>query len=133
VIGCALALDLDQNREISGGLAVPRIERLEELETVRLGVNSNLDDGAVLGRGLECVLTGIVTAWGKLVATGVLELEELAIAANKIIGDGVKGQAASERESGDDIGRCDESMGGGVGIVTASEVTVVRGEDYESD
>ena len=130
VIRCALALNLDQNRQIGGGLSVPRLERREELETFALGVNSNLDGGTVSGRGLESVLSGVVATRGEFVASGVVKLEGLAISAGEGVRERVESEVASESHGGDDFGGSDESVGSRVSIVTASEVTVVRGNDY---
>ena len=130
VIRCALALNLDQNRQIGGGLSVPRLERREELETFALGVNSNLDGGTVSGRSLESVLSGVVAARGEFVASGVVKLEGLAISAGEGVRERVESEVASESHGGDDFRGSDESVGSRVSIVTASEVTVVRGNDY---
>lgn len=45
VIRRALALHLDQHRQVLGLLAIPRLEGLQELETVRLGVDGDVDAG----------------------------------------------------------------------------------------
>ena len=71
--------------EVGRGLTVPWREGLETLETLRLGVNGNLDRRTVLRRGLEGVLTRVVTARGELVAVGVGELERLAIGAGESV------------------------------------------------
>lgn len=43
VIGGALALDLDQDGQIGQILAVPLVEGLQQLQALRLGIDSNLD------------------------------------------------------------------------------------------
>lgn len=133
VVGGALALDLDEDGEVLGSLAVPGLEGLEELETVRLGVDGDLDAGAVGGGSLEGVLTGVVAAGRELVAGGVLELEGLAVSTDERVGQGVEGEAAGEGQSGGEIGGSDKGVGGGVSVVTASEVTVVGGDDCVED
>ena len=101
------------------------------METVALGVNSNLDGSTVRGRGLEGILSGIVTARRELLAAGVRELEWLAISANEGVSERVEGKVASESHSSDNIGRCDKCVGSRVGIVTSGEVTVIGGDDCE--
>ena len=131
-IRTALALDLDEDREIGRGLTIPGLEGLEKLETLRLGVDSNLDAGTVCGRSLEGVLTGVVTARRELVTSWVREFEWFAISALESVRERVEGEITSKSHSSDEIRRGDESMGGRVSIVTTSEVTVVGGDDCES-
>jgi hypothetical protein len=50
VIGCALALNLDQNGHVDEILAVPFVEGLQQLQTVAVGVNIYTNLGAVLKR-----------------------------------------------------------------------------------
>ncbi|PMB63621.1 hypothetical protein BM221_010520 [Beauveria bassiana] len=52
VIGSGLSLGLDKNGYILGILAIPRLERLENLETIRGRGDLDVDSRAVLGRGL---------------------------------------------------------------------------------
>ena len=129
MVGCTLALDLNEDRKVSGGLAVPRRKGFEELKTLRLGVNGDLDGETVLGRRLEGVLARVVTARGELVTVGGGELEGLAVRANERVGERVEAEVTSEGHRGDDIGGSDEGMGGGVGVVTTGEVTVVGRDD----
>lgn len=121
----ALALDLDEYGEIGGSLAIPRRERLEKLETLRLRVNCNLDGGTVLGRGLERVLTGVVSTRRELKARRVGELEGLAVGTGEGVRERVEPEITSKCHSGDDVGGSDESVGGRVGIIAAGEVAVV--------
>ena len=129
VVSRALALGLDEDGEVGGGLAIPRLEGLEELETVRLGVNCDLDGRAVGRRRLEGVLAGVVATGRKLVTRGILKLEGLAISTDERVGDGVEGEGAGKGEGGGDVGGGDEGVGGRVGVVTTGEVAVVRGDD----
>lgn len=125
----ALALDLDQNGEIGRGLAIPRSEGLKELETVGLRVNGNLNASTV-GRGcLVGILTRIEAVGGKLLARWVGELEGLSIAAREPVRDGVECEITGEGHGGYEVRRSNESVSSGVGIITAGEVTVVRGDD----
>ena len=121
----ALALDLDENREIAGGLAIPRSERLEELKTVGFGTDGNLDTGTISGGSLVGVLAGVKATGGKLLASRVGEPERLAIGTSESICDGVEGEVSSESHGGDEIRGGDEGVSSGVSVVTASEVTVV--------
>jgi hypothetical protein len=125
----ALANNLNQDRAVLGIFAIPRGERLEELKTVALGVNLNLNVGSVGRRGLEGVLASIISTGRKFVACGGRELEGLARGSRNGISERVEAEGSSEGHGSDNIRGSDESMGSGVSIVTASEVTVVRGND----
>lgn len=131
VISCAFALDLDENGDIGGLLAIPLLEGLQELKTVGLGINLDLNGSAVCGRSLEGVLSRIVATGRELKARGRRELEGLARRGGDRVGQRVEGKGTSKGKSSDDIGRGDEGVSGGVSIVASSEVTVVRGDDYE--
>jgi hypothetical protein len=129
VVGGTLADDLDEDGSVDNVLSVPSLEGLQELETVRLGVDGDLDGRPVLGRSLVSVLTGIVTLGGELETGGVGELELLAVGTLERVGQGVEGQRTGKRHGGDKVGRGDKGVGGRVGVVTTSEVSVVRGDD----
>lgn len=129
VVSGALAENLDQDGEVMRLLAVPWLEGLEELKTVRSGADNDIDRSTVLRWGLEGILSRVIATRRKLVAGGILELEGLAISASEGVGQGVEGQVASESHGGDDVRGSDEGVGGRVGVVTASEVTVVGGDD----
>jgi hypothetical protein len=103
VISCTLALDLDQYREIFGGLAVPRRERLEELKAVTLRANSNIDGDPVHRRCLVCILTGVVATRREFLASGVGELEGFAVRASKSISQRVEAKIARESKSCDNV------------------------------
>jgi len=81
----ALALDLDQDRKILWCLAIPRVEWLQELQTIRAGVDSNVNGSAVGGRRLVGVLARVVSTGGKLITSWYLELEWLAISTGKSV------------------------------------------------
>jgi hypothetical protein len=83
VVSRALALDLDEDRNIFRGLAIPRLERLQELKTVGFRVDGDLDGSTVGGRSLESVLTGVVATGRELVAVGSIELELLTVSADE--------------------------------------------------
>jgi hypothetical protein len=78
---------------------------------------------------LERVLTRIVSPWRQFVPRRIRELEWFAVRANERVRERVESQLAGECECSDDIRRGNEGVGGGIGIVTASEVSVVRRDD----
>jgi hypothetical protein len=127
----ALALNLNQDREIFGLLAVPWCKRFQELETVALGINSNLDRCRVGGRGLEGVNSRIIALWWQFGARRSREFKWLAIGTNKSIGEGIEGQVAREGKCGHDIGRGNKGVGSRVGVIPSGKVTVVRGYDWK--
>ena len=129
VIGRALAQNLDQNREVLSVLAIPRLEGLEQLETVGGGCDGNVDRRAILGRSLEGVLARVVAAGRKLVARRVAEFELLAICALQRIRDRVEVETTGKDHGGDEIRAGDEGMRCRVSVVAASKVAVVRGDD----
>ena len=129
VVGGTLANDLDKDGSVNNVLSVPSLERLQKLESVGLGVDSDLDGGSVLRRSLVGVLTGIVSLGGELETSGVGELELLAVSALERVGQGVEGQGTGKGHGGDEIGGGDEGVGGGVGIVTTGKVSVVGSDD----
>lgn len=92
------------------------------------------------------ILTGIVAVGGEAFAGGFLELELLAIGVGDWLGQymshidwgrenitGVSKRVEVQRSGNghcdDEIGRGDERVGGGVGVVATSEVTVVGRDD----
>ena len=129
MVSRALALDLDEDGEVCGSLAVPSLEGLEELETLRLGVDGHLNSETVLGRGLEGVFAWVVTARGKFVTVGGGELEGLAVSTDERVGDGVEAEVSSKGHRGDNIGGSDERVGGRIGVVTAGEITIIGSDD----
>jgi len=103
VISGTFALGLDKNRGIDNVLAVPRLERLEQLKTVRCFANSNLDGGSIARRCLEGVLARIVAFARELVTGRLGEFELLAIGALQTVGQGVEFEVAGKDESGNDL------------------------------
>ena len=110
-------------------LSIPCVERLEELETVGGGGDSNVDGGALGGGSLVSVHTRVVSTGGKTSAGGLLEHELVAILVLEGVGEGVEVQGAGKRHGDNEIRGGNEGVGGGVGVVTSSEVTVVRRDD----
>jgi hypothetical protein len=129
VISGGLALGLDEDREILGILAVPRLEGGKDLETVGGGGDIDSDTGTVLGGSLVSVLAGVVAANGETVTGGRRELELLAVLVLEGVGEGVEVEGAGNGQGDDHVGRGDEGVGSGVTVVSASEVTVVGGDD----
>ena len=70
-----------------------------------------------------------VAVGGKTSTSGLLEHELVAVLVLKGVGEGVEVQGAGKRHGDNEIGGGDEGVGGGVGVVTSSEVTVVRRDD----
>lgn len=129
VVSGGLTLSLDQNRKVGGVLAIPSVEGLEDLETVRGGGNGNVDLGAVLRRSLVGVHSGIVSVCRKTVTGRGLELELIAVLVLERIGQRVEVEGTGDGHGDDEVRGGDESVGSGVGVVTRGEVTVVRRDD----
>jgi hypothetical protein len=89
VIGCALALGLDEDREV-GGCTIPDLEGLEKLETVALGVNSDVDAGTVCRGRLEGVLARVIATRWQFITGRSLELEGLPSAPMRESAKGLK-------------------------------------------
>jgi len=125
VVGGGLALSLDQDGAVNSILAIPRSERLEDLETV--GSRGDLDGNgrAVLGRSLVGVTAGVVAASRKSIALRRREHELLAIGTNELVLERVEGELAGNGHGNDDIRRGNKSVGSRVAIVTTGEVAVV--------
>lgn len=64
----AFALNLDGDGKVGGLLAILWLEGLEQLETVALGVNGDVDAGTV-SRGL--LVTGVISTGRQPVARGI--------------------------------------------------------------
>lgn len=60
---------------------------------------------------------------------GIRELERLAIRALEGVGQRVESEISCEGEGSNEFGGSDEGVCGWVGIISASEVTVVRSDD----
>lgn len=129
VVGGSFALALDQDGEVGGVLAVPRLEGSQDLETVTLGRNSDLDRLALGGRSLVGVTAGVVSVGGETLTSGGSEQELVAILVLQLVGKRVELEGTGNGHGDDQVGRGDESVGSRVGVVTASEVTVVGGDD----
>lgn len=96
------------------------------MEAVALGINSNIDGDPVHRRRLVCILTGVVTTRWELLATGIGELERLAVGASKSVGQWVKSKIARESKGRNDVGRGNEGVRSRIRIIATREITVVR-------
>lgn len=129
VVSGGLAVALDQDGQVGGVLAVPGAESTKDLKTLTLGGDGDVQSVAVRGRGLVGVTTRVVALGGEALTSGGLELELLAILVLQSVREGVELEGTSNGHGNDKVGRGDESVGGRVGVVTASEVTVVGRDD----
>ena len=103
------------------------------METVALGINSDVDSSTVSRGRLESILSRIVTTGRQLIAGRVRESEGLAVRANERVSERVEGETTGKGHSSHDIGRCDEGVGSWISVVTSSEVTVVGSNDYSEN
>jgi len=92
VVSCALALHLNQNGQVLRVLAIPLLEGLEELETVTCGLNHDLDREAILRRGLEGVLSRVISARRELKSRRSGEFERSARGGGQGVGKRVEGE-----------------------------------------
>ena len=129
LIRTALALHLDQNRQILWSLRIPGLERLQQLKTLTRRVHSNRHTSTVFRWRLISVLTGVVSTRRQFVSSRSGESEFLAIGTLQRVCQGVEREVSGKRHGGNDIGRCDECVRSRVGIIAASEVAVVGGDD----
>ena len=100
----ALALDLDEDREIRRSLAIPGVEWLQELQTIRVGVDSNVNGSAVARGRLVGVLARVISTRRKFITGWLAELEWLAIRTSKSVRQWVEGKTTAIGHSSDDIG-----------------------------
>jgi hypothetical protein len=103
------------------------------LEAIRLGIDRDLNCGGVFRRRLEGVLARIIATRRKLEAGRSFKPELLAVRSRETVGEGVEGEGATESESSHDIRRSHKGMSARVGVITSSEVAIVRGYDYRKD
>lgn len=125
MVSGGLTKRLDEDGHVNTVLAVPRLEGLEDLESVGSGETSTSTADRSAG-SLVGVHAGVVTSVGQTLSSGLLELELLTLRILQGVSERVESEVTSNGESGDEIGRGDESVGGRVRIVSASEVSVVR-------
>ena len=124
-----LSLALDEDGKVLSILTIPGREGREELKTVGGGRNGDLDGLAVRRRSLVGVLACVVAVGGQTSTSGLLELELGTIRRGQFVFERVKVQASCDGHGHDKVGRGDEGVGGGVGVITSSKVAVVRRDD----
>src|SRR6266511_4396737 len=124
-IRTALALNLNKNGQILRGLAIPRLEGLQQLETIRFGMDCNLNGSGISWGRLEGVFARIISTGWEFKATWSLKFEFFAVRSGKRISERIEGERTAKGESSDNIGRSYECVGARVSVVTASEIAVV--------
>lgn len=129
VVGGGLALALDQDREVLLVLAIPSGETTKDLETLASGRDSDIKRLTVRRRGLVGLVTRVVAAARETFTRGSLEEEFLAVLVLEGVSERVELKGTGDGHGNDKVRRGDESVGGRVGVVTASEVTVVGRDD----
>ena len=129
VVGSGLALALDKDGEVGGILAIPSLETTEDLQTLTLRRDSDSDGLTVSRRSLVGVTARVVALGRKTITRWGLEHEVVAVLVLQGVGERVEFESTGNGHGKDKIGRGDESVGGGVGIVTTGEVTVVGRDD----
>ena len=87
------------------------------------------DGGAVGGRRLESVLTWVVAARREFEAGGRGELKGGTGGSWERVCEWVEGEGAGKGQCGDNVGRSDKSVSGGIRIVAACKVAVVRSDN----
>src|SRR5262249_865351 len=129
VVGCALALGLDQHRQVYIVAAIPRLERFQELQSFAIRLDQNLN---ATGICLGSEVTGGVTNKAfvrKLLAAGRFQPELSAVWSFDGVLERVEFQGAGQRVGGHNFGTAYEGQSLGIAVVTASEVAVEGGDD----
>ena len=130
VVGGALALGLHQHGQVEVVLAVPRRERLEQLQPVAGGATTTSTAGAVGRRGEEAGLAGRRSprrAAPRRRAGSSCTSSPSALVSVSVIG--VEVERAGQGQGDDGLGRGDEGERVGVAVVALREVAVVGGDD----
>lgn len=104
VVGRGLALALDKDGQVGSILAIPRVERLEDLQTLRLGRDSNIHRRAVLGRCLVRVVARVEAVLWQALARRLPQLELVAILVLERVGERVEVQAARNGHGDHEVG-----------------------------
>ncbi len=124
VVGGALALGLEEQRQLLEVATVPGGERLEQLEALAVGSYHHLDAGALLGRGDEAGFTGLEALGRQLIPDRLGQPDAVHRA-----GPGVEVERAGQGEGHHRLGGGDEGEGVGAAVVALGEVAVVRRDD----
>ena len=118
-----------EHRQPEVVLAVPRRERLEQLQAVAGRADLDLDARAVVGRSRERVLAGVVAAGREHLADRRVERDLGAVGRGQRVGRRVEVEPAGERQRHHRVGRRDEAQRVGRAVVALREVAVVRVDD----
>ena len=130
VVGGALALGLHQHGQLAVVLAVPRRERLEQLQPVARRADHHLDVAEPSsGGGGERVVAGVVTLLRQHLADRRFEADLAAVGRGERVGGRVEVEAAGERERDHRVGRVTNAERVGRAVVALREVAVVRVDD----
>ena len=129
VVGGALALRLDEDRQVGDVLTVPCREWSQQLESVAGRRHGDLHAAAVRRRCLERLFTGIEAVGRQLLARSDGEADLLAgIVGERVVGR-VEVEATGNGQGHHRLGRGDEGMRGRIAVVALREVPVVAGDD----
>ena len=116
-----LPLRLQEHGQVDEVVAVPRRERLEQLQPVAVRIDGDLDTAAVGRRRDEAGLAALEAAGRQLLADGLVETE---------VGDRIAVERAGERVGHHRLRRRHEAQRVGAAVVALGEVAVVRGDDH---
>ncbi len=130
MVSGGLALALDEDWETLSVLSVPCVEWLKKLETVGGWGDSDVNGGTLSWWSLVSVHSWVESAgsWERIPGW-CLEHELVSVLVLELIGQWVEVEGTSDGHGDNQVWGGDEGVGGWVGIVTSSEVTVVGRED----
>ena len=130
VVGGALALGLHEHRQLDVVVAVPRRERLEQLEPLASRARRRPRRRAPSSGGARKPDSpGSKPAAGRSSPTGGSRRDALARVVGDRVGERVELERAGEGVGDDHVGRRDERLGVGVAVVALREVAVVAVDD----
>ena len=114
-------------------LAVPLLERLQQLQPVRARVHSYRGRVGLVSRGLVGVHPGVEALRRQLVTDGGSQRNLLAVGADERVDLRVEREVAGNGVGGDELGARDKGVRGRVSVVAGGEVAVVGGDDGVGD
>ena len=129
VVGGALALGLHQDRQVVVVVAVPRRERLQQLQALAGRRHLDQHGGSVGRRRGEGVLTGVVALVGQDLTDRCFEQHLGAVGCGDGVGGRIEIEATGQRQGHDGVGRGDEAERVGRAVVALREVAVERVDD----
>ena len=129
VVGGALALGFHQDGQAEVVVAVPRRERLEQLESIAGRADDHLYIAAVGRRRRERVLARVVAPTREHLAHRWFEHHLGPVIGDDRLRRGVEVECAGQREGDDGVGRGDERERARRTVVALREVPVVRVDD----